>query len=215
MKYLFVALGLLVVGCEKKEAAEESESTQTQEVVEEAPEAKPVQPKEEAKWVETPMVPEGQRRQVAIATEAQRQLATQLMQKLNAAIAEGGPSAGVEVCSTVAPEIATSVGEANGVKIGRTSAKLRNPKNTAPEWMVSVLEEEKNTRRFFSHPDGTLGVATPIPMAELCVQCHGPAEGISAEVKEALGAAYPEDEATGYKPGDTRGWFWIEVPAES
>ena len=32
-------------------------------------------------------------------------------------------------------------------------------------------------------------------------------------VKEALAASYPADRATGFREGDLRGWFWIEVPA--
>jgi len=27
-----------------------------------------------------------------------------------------------------------------------------------------------------------------------------------------LAAKYPMDQATGFKEGDLRGWFWIEVP---
>jgi hypothetical protein len=28
----------------------------------------------------------------------------------------------------------------------------------------------------------------------------------------ALAARYPDDRATGFAPGDLRGWFWVEVP---
>jgi hypothetical protein len=28
----------------------------------------------------------------------------------------------------------------------------------------------------------------------------------------ALAGAYPQDRATGFAPGDLRGWMWAEVP---
>lgn len=163
-------------------------------------------------WAEAQIVPDQHRRQVAIANEAQRQLGMQLVKRLTTAISEGGAAAGVEVCSSAAPEIARSVGEANEVKIGRTSHKLRNPANDAPAWMSSVVEEKSTERRYFTGPGGALGVATPIPMAELCLQCHGPDAGITPEVKAAVAENYPKDLATGFAMGDVRGWFWVEVP---
>jgi hypothetical protein len=31
-------------------------------------------------------------------------------------------------------------------------------------------------------------------------------------VREELAERYPADRATGFKVGDIRGWFWVEVP---
>jgi hypothetical protein len=31
-------------------------------------------------------------------------------------------------------------------------------------------------------------------------------------VTAAHAAKYPKDQATGFKEGDLRGWFWVEVP---
>jgi len=43
--------------------------------------------------------------------------------------------------------------------------------------------------------------------------CHGPEDTIPQDVKDAIGEHYPEDQATGFRKGDLRGWFWVEVPA--
>ena len=37
----------------------------------------------------------------------------------------------------------------------------------------------------------------------VCLACHG--RVLSAEVAEALGARYPDDQAVGYRPGEVRG----------
>ena len=150
--------------------------------------------------------------QFKIAGKAREQLAKQLMTKLREGIAAGGPAAGIEACSIEAPAIAKSVSAEHGVRIGRTSYKLRNPDNAAQEWIEAVVADRSASPRYFDGPDGALGVALPIVMAEGCSKCHGPTDGIPKEVKDALAQAYPRDMATGFEVGDVRGWFWVEVP---
>ena len=175
----------------------------------------PAQVHGQADWKEQ-QAPVGDRQQqLAIADKAQAELAKRLMDRLSASISEGGPAAGIEVCSSEAPGIASAVAEANQVRIGRTSHKLRNPANSGPAWVARVVEDKSGTRRYFSGPDGTLAVATPIPLGQMCAQCHGPVAGISAEVKAALAKRYPQDTATGFEVGEVRGWFWVEVPRQS
>jgi len=216
-KCVLICLVCAGIGCDSKKPVEsEGEKSKVEATLErettapEPPERRQLPPSND--WMEARMVPDENRRQVAIANEAQRQLGMQLIGRLTAAIAEGGAAAGVEVCSKEAPEIAAKVGEANEVRIGRTSHKLRNPENAAPTWMSSVVEEKSSERRYFTGPEGALGVASPIPMAELCLQCHGPEAKIAADVKAAVAANYPKDMATGFEMGDVRGWFWVEVP---
>ncbi len=214
IKDWFVVGLVLSFGCKSKTETPtppESAPVVAAEPVEE-PQAKTDAPQG---WTEQSVLPDGMQRFVAIANEAQRQLGTQLVKKLGETIAEGGPTAGIEVCSKEAPAIAKAVGEANQVRIGRTSHKLRNPGNSGPEWMSKVVEEKSEMRRYFLGPDGTLGVATPIPLGEMCSQCHGPEEGINQDVKDALAKTYPKDVATGFEVGEVRGWFWVEVPKET
>lgn len=213
--WLVVGILGLTLGCEKKTEAPPEEPQETVPTKAEPEVKAEVKSEEPQGWTEQTMMPDGMQRFVAVANEAQRQLGTQLVKKLGESIAEGGPAAGIDVCSKEAPQIAKAVGEANKVRIGRTSHKLRNPNNNGPEWMSKVVEEKSESRRYFMGPDGTLGVATPIPLAEMCSQCHGPAENISQEVKDALAKTYPQDLATGFEVGEVRGWFWVEVPKES
>ena len=56
-----------------------------------------------------------------------------------------------------------------------------------------------------------LGVVEPLPTQALCVTCHGPAQGIPADVKQKLGERYPKDQATGFAEGDLRGVAWVEL----
>jgi hypothetical protein len=115
----------------------------------------------------------------------------------------------------VAPEIAKSVSEQQGVRIGRTSWKLRNAANAAPEWATSLLADRPEEARAALGPEDVLGVTLPIRVASPCLRCHGTPESMADDVREAIAAAYPDDQATGFADGDLRGWFWVEVPRAS
>ena len=99
--------------------------------------------------------------------------------------------------------------------IGRTSSKLRNPANTAPAWTAEVLaaleKAPADARKpaTVALPDGGLGYAEPLVIAPLCTQCHGAT--LADDVKAALAAKYPADQATGYAVGDLRGLVWVEI----
>lgn len=132
---------------------------------------------------------------------------------------DGGAAGAITVCKEQAPTIARAVAREHGLMIGRTSDKLRNPANAAPAWVVALLAENAPASsptfpdpRFAAHADGSLGVTLPIRLAATCVACHGTSEQIDPSVQAALAATYPRDHATGFKEGDLRGWFWIEVP---
>ncbi len=53
-----------------------------------------------------------------------------------------GPEQAIGVCSIEAPELAAEM-SVNGVRIGRTSVRLRNPANSPEVWMLPLLEEYK------------------------------------------------------------------------
>jgi hypothetical protein len=156
---------------------------------------------------------DAQKLQLERAQEAQKGLGTELVQKLVAVSTEKGFPAAVEVCNTDAPAIAARIATEKNVKIGRTSDKLRNPSNTAPEWFTTLVDNKTAAPAVFSGPNGELGWAAPIKLGEMCVNCHGAPESLAPEVATALKEKYPEDKATGYAAGDLRGWFWVEVPS--
>jgi len=134
-----------------------------------------------------------------------------LMQALSAGM-QDGPAGAIEVCSEQAPAIARSL-SANGVRMGRSSHKLRNPDNAPPDWLAPLIEAYASGAvdlqpRVVAVDDGRTGYAEPIVVQPLCLACHG-AE-LDAEVAEQLAARYPDDQATGFSAGDFRGVFWVE-----
>lgn len=149
---------------------------------------------------------------IQLAANARDALAQQLMSELTSAIATGGPPSGIRVCKERAPEIARSVGEKHGVTIGRTSFRLRNPENRAPDWARESVRARVAEPRYFESARGHFAALFPIRLAANCTICHGRSESIAPDVRAALRKAYPEDRATGFSPTDLRGWFWVEVP---
>ena len=132
---------------------------------------------------------------------------------LVSAIKDKGVLGAVDACRIEA-QVITAKTSAGTVKMGRTALRLRNPVNTPAPWMVQPLKkisagEVASTTVVL--PDGGLGYLEAIGTKDVCVKCHG--KQIEAGVKAAIAAAYPEDAATGFAPGDVRGAFWAVVPA--
>lgn len=148
------------------------------------------------------------------AVAARDDLFGQLMTRLQVAIEQQGTASAIGVCQEAAPTIARAVGEARNLLIGRTSWKLRNPENLPPSWATALVAARTEVPAALAHPDGRLGVLLPIRLKGQCLACHGAAEAIPAEVRNALQTRYPNDAATGFVEGDLRGWFWVEVPSE-
>lgn len=139
----------------------------------------------------------------------------EMKQALQAGLSQG-PIAAIDVCSNRAPEIAAALSK-DGVRLGRTSHRLRNPGNTAPDWAREILDEYLGDASARSPvavrlPGGRIGHAEPIVAQPLCLVCHG--ESLAPDLADAIASAYPEDRATGFKDGDLRGIFWVEYPEE-
>jgi len=155
-----------------------------------------------------------QHAQLDRAMAAKDELAKTLMGELKAELEIGGPSGAVAVCRDMAPMISEHVADNHGLSIGRTSHRLRNSGNSAPEWFEPAASEMVDAAWFAQGPAGELGVVLPIRLAAPCLACHGATEALDEDVRSALAESYPDDQATGFAEGDLRGWFWIEVPAE-
>ena len=153
----------------------------------------------------------GDPKQLAMAAKAS--LFERLSSRLLAAMSDGGPAAAIKVCSEEAPKMAEAVGAEHHLKIGRTSFKLRNPRNAPPEWAQPLIEQRSEENQFVELPSGGTGALLPIKLKVQCMTCHGPEDQIAEDVKAQLAKLYPDDQATGFQEGDLRGWFWVEVPA--
>lgn len=145
------------------------------------------------------------------ADAAADDLGRQLMAQLQAALKDASPAQAIDVCKLIAPELAEDVGQTRGMSIGRTSFKLRNPDNQPPAWAKEAVQQRTPSPAAFLGPDGTVGRLRPITLMPLCVQCHGPAEYLAPDTRDALTQHYPEDQATGFIAGSLRGYFWAEV----
>ncbi len=157
----------------------------------------------------------------AVPTEAQKatMLAAKevLFQRLSArlmtAMSDAGPAGAITVCQKEAAEIAKSVGEEHGVKIGRVGVRLRNQENTAPDWAGPLTQAKTDSPTFVTLSSGDVAALLPIKLQTQCVMCHGTSEQIAPVVQEQLARLYPNDRATGFAEGELRGWFWVELPS--
>jgi hypothetical protein len=143
----------------------------------------------------------------------------QLKGALVTSLKKDGSLKTIEVCKLKAPEIAQTLGQENGMKLGRTSLKYRNPDNKPDEWEKAVLEQfeqrktagEEVKQMEFSEiveQDGkqTFRYMKAIPTkAKPCLACHG--RNIEPDVAAEIDRHYPEDQARDYKSGDIRGAF--------
>ncbi len=138
-----------------------------------------------------------------------QKLSTRLMQ----AMSNGGPAAAIDACSKDAQQIAAEVSDEHQLQIGRTSFKLRNPKNTPPAWAVDMVAARVEEPQFVELADGEFGALLPIKLKAQCIGCHGPIDQLDESVQKMLTELYPDDQATGFNTEELRGWFWVQVPA--
>jgi len=136
-----------------------------------------------------------------------------LMQALQGGL-QSGPVDAVETCQLEAPAVAAAHSK-QGVRVGRTSHRLRNPANASPGWVEPILERyladaAARSPQSVDLEGGRRGYVEPITMQPLCLTCHGSA--LAPDVAAKIATLYPDDRATGFEVGDLRGVFWIELP---
>lgn len=144
----------------------------------------------------------------------------QLLQTVQQAMANGGPTAAVDACQVLAPQIADAHSK-NQWRIGRTSLRLRNPANQADAWERQVLEdfarrsktgEPLAQMRQAAVVDGEFRYMQAIATGEPCLACHG--SQIKAPVAAQLDQRYPQDQARDFTAGELRGAFTLRRPLE-
>jgi hypothetical protein len=104
-----------------------------------------------------------------------------------------------------------------GAAAGRTSDRLRNPTNTPKAWAAEIVKsnagrQARDVEGFAVDLGDAVGVLRPISEREICANCHGPVDTLSPAVRQEIADRYPADKAVGFKLGEIRGWFWVEVP---
>ncbi len=156
------------------------------------------------------------------AEKAAGRLVTAVMGELTKALAEGPPERALHVCADAAQAVSARAAAEEGLYVKRTAIKLRNPKNAPDdherrvleEWMKGLPATATARAEVVAAPDGgrELRFLRPIVLQPLCTGCHGPAQEIPERVRAALAERYPNDRATGFRPGDLRGAVSVRVP---
>lgn len=141
-----------------------------------------------------------------------------LLQVLNDEIAKGGPASAIDVCREKAPQMAKAASEQSGWTIRRVSLRNRNPKAVPDAWERAALEDF-DRRAAAGESPATLEKGElvsngerkeyrymkALPVQQLCLGCHGPADKLKPEVSAQLHKLYPDDKGVGYDIGQIRG----------
>ena len=125
------------------------------------------------------------------------------------AFGEGDPDANAARC-----EGAKSV---PGARVGRTSARLRNPHNAPPAWARDYVAATDGRKAAAVSPlvfdlGDRVGLLRPIEIRRRCLACHAAADSLAPSTRAWLRSAYPRDRAFDYALGDLRGFWWAEAP---
>ncbi|WP_244242134.1 Tll0287-like domain-containing protein [Leptospira kanakyensis] len=155
----------------------------------------------------------------SIAITITNEAKTNLVQKLNSKIAEGGTKQAIPFCKLNAIGFTNGLGQKNGVTLRRITNKPRNQSNllSANEEKIFLeIEKLKTPEGVFPNKsitsDDSVTVYIPIPVMGFCLQCHGNLNEIQKTTKQILDQEYPNDKAIGYKVGELRGLFSVQFP---
>lgn len=149
-----------------------------------------------------------------------QQFVSTLLPTLQNAMAEGGPTGAIAVCSEQAPQIAAELSSDSGWSVRRVSLQPRNASLAIPDdWERQTLQDfDRRQQAGEAGPainasaviDGEYRYMQAQPTMPLCLTCHG--QTIAAEVHSALAEHYPMDMATGYTQGQIRGAISLRKP---
>lgn len=138
-----------------------------------------------------------------------------LLQNVATAIQQGGTDYAVAFCNTKAIPLTDSLSKEHKVSIQRLSDKNRNPANalqTATDSLIWEQFRSAKAPRVVQEKNGYIYYYKPIIMAiPTCMKCHGGKNDIQKSTMEIITQKYPEDKATGYKPGDLRGMWKVTI----
>ena len=143
-----------------------------------------------------------------------------VLRELNDALARGSTTSGSAFCHVDVTAIIQRVSREDGITAGRTSDRLRNPANAPKAWAAPFVaahagRQAKAVDGYAIDLGERIGVLRPIVEQPMCGGCHGTPKQISAGVKLLLQERYPFDHAIGFRDGEIRGWFWVELPKRS
>lgn len=142
-----------------------------------------------------------------------------VMLAMQEAVNEKGVAEAIPVCKEEAPKLIQELRESTGWSIKRVSLKARNAERGTPDtWEMTTQKELEAKLAAGAMPDALekgevveeggkhyFRYAKGLPVADVCLKCHGPVDSLDAGLKEKLAATYPHDQAVGYSKGQLRG----------
>ena len=142
------------------------------------------------------------------------------------AVADKGVAGAISVCKEQAPELIKEKRKETGWDIRRVSLKTRNAERATHDLWEARQLADFNIRAGLGEKidslekseivsvDGkpVLRYMKALPVGDVCLNCHGPAESLAAGLKTTLAATYPHDQATGYAKGQIRGALTVKRP---
>lgn len=142
------------------------------------------------------------------------------------AVAEKGVAGAIPVCKETAPQLIKAKRAETGWDIRRVSLKTRNAERATPDlWEARQLADfniraaqgekpETLEKSEIVQIDGkpVLRYMKALPVADVCLKCHGPVAGMETGLSAKLAESYPHDQATGYAKGQIRGALTVKRP---
>ncbi|MGE5472031.1 MAG: DUF3365 domain-containing protein [Bacteroidota bacterium] len=153
-------------------------------------------------------------------------LLPKVVNAMQEAVAAKGVAGAIPVCREQAPALIREKRQQTGWDIRRVSLKTRNAGSGTPDlWEVRQLADF-NIRAGNGEKPETLEKSEivsldgkpvfryikALPAAAVCLNCHGPVEGLDAGLQVELRKNYPHDQATGYAQGQIRGALTVKRP---
>lgn len=153
-------------------------------------------------------------------------LVPKVMQAMQEAVAAQGVAGAIPVCKETAPMLIQEKRKETGWDIRRVSLKVRNAERGVPDaWEAQQLADFNIRARNGEKPE-TLEKAEivqidgkpvfrfmkALPVGDVCLKCHGPADSLDESLRAQLKRSYPHDQAVGYAKGDIRGALTVKRP---
>jgi len=142
------------------------------------------------------------------------------------AVADKGVAGAIPVCKEQAPALIKEKRTETGWDIRRVSLRTRNAERGTPDIWEARQLADFNIRAANGEKIDTIEKSEivsidgkpvfrymkALPVGDVCVKCHGPAEALDAGLKAKLAENYPHDQATGYSKGQIRGALTVKRP---
>lgn len=150
-----------------------------------------------------------------------------VVKAMQQAVNESGAVGAIPVCKVMAPQLLQEMRDQTGWSIRRVSLKTRNAATGTPDTWEARQLADFNIRAAGGAKPETLEISEivteadgsrafrymkALPVADVCLKCHGADAVLPADLRAALTRDYPHDRATGYVAGDVRGALSVKRP---